>query len=116
MTVLASLYILFSSVVPQTSYIKSVDIWFLFNLIYPFCLILLHFFIQKVKINKEVVNKVFTPREALRGTNHIREGCRKKNAAKVWSFTKPPSDPPPRFGLFLRKKIDPHFFCWKMHL
>ena len=39
----------------------------------------------------------------------------KKNAAKVWSFTKPPSDPPPAWS-FLRKKIDPHFFCWKMHL
>ena len=35
------LYILFSSVVPQTSYVKLVDIWFLFNLIYPFLLILL---------------------------------------------------------------------------
>ena len=68
MTVLASLYILFSSVVPQTSYIKSVDIWFLFNLIYPFCLILLHIFIQNVNINKEVVNKVFTSRDALPGT------------------------------------------------
>ena len=53
MTVLASLYILFSSVVPQTSYIKSVDIWFLFNLIYPFCLILLHILIQKLKLEKE---------------------------------------------------------------
>ena len=34
----------------------------------------------------------------------------------MWSFAKPPSDPPPRFGLFSVKKIDPHFFCWKMHL
>ena len=60
MTVLASLYILFSSVVPQTSYIKSVDIWFLFNLIYPFCLILLHILIQKLKIENEPGARVFT--------------------------------------------------------
>ena len=50
MTVLASLYILFSSVVPQTSYLKSVDIWFLFNLTYPFCLIVLHVLIQKLRL------------------------------------------------------------------
>ena len=60
MTVLASLYILFSSVVPQTSYIKSVDIWFLFNLIYPFCLILLHILIQKLEIEKGRGTQVFS--------------------------------------------------------
>ena len=42
----------------------------------------------------------------------IREGSRKKNPEKVWSFAKPPSDPP-RFGLFSVKKIDPHFFVGK---
>ena len=59
MTVLASLYILFSSVVPQTSYIKSVDIWFLYNLIYPFCLILLHILIQKLKLDNEQGTQAF---------------------------------------------------------
>ena len=40
-----------------------------------------------------------------RWTDALREGCRKKNAAKVWSFTKPPSDPPPpRVWSFLREK------------
>ena len=53
MTVLASLYILFSSVVPQTSYVKLVDIWFLFNLIYPFILILIQIFIQKYRFDEE---------------------------------------------------------------
>ena len=62
MTVLASLYILFSSVVPQTSYTKSVDIWLLFNLIYPFCLILLHIVIQKLNTDEEPGMKVFTSR------------------------------------------------------
>ena len=58
MTVLASLYILFSSVVPQTSYIKLVDIWFLFNLVYPFILILIQIFIQKARSDEEQVDKV----------------------------------------------------------
>ena len=48
-TVLAALYILFSSVVPQTSYIKLVDIWFLFNLLHPFFLIVLQIFIKSSK-------------------------------------------------------------------
>ena len=61
MTVLASLYILFSSVVPQTSYTKSVDIWFLFNLTYPFCLILLHIIIEHIKATEAEV-KAFTVR------------------------------------------------------
>ena len=58
MTVLASLYILFSSVVPQTSYIKLVDIWFLFNLVYPFSLILIQIFIQKARFEEEQFDKV----------------------------------------------------------
>ena len=71
MTVLASLYILFSSVVPQTSYIKSVDIWFLFNLIYPFCLILLHILIQKLKLENEAGTRVFTSsRVGTKGAEH----------------------------------------------
>jgi hypothetical protein len=58
MTVLASLYILFSSVVPQTSYVKLVDIWFLFNLVYPFILILNQIFIQKSRLEEKQVDKV----------------------------------------------------------
>ena len=35
----------------------------------------------------------------------LREGCTKKKKKKVWSFAKPPSDPPPRpprFGIFMK--------------
>ena len=39
-----------------------------------------------------------------------------QKAGKIWSFTKPPPGPPPRVWSFFQKKIDPHFFCWKMHL
>ena len=31
----------------------------------------------------------------------IREGCTKQKPEKVWSFAKPPSDPP-RFGIFMK--------------
>ena len=64
MTVLASLFVLFSSVVPQTSYIKSVDLWFLFNLTYPFCLILLHILLKKIEadIEEETQVKAFIKR------------------------------------------------------
>ena len=70
MTVLASLYILFSSVVPQTSYIKSVDIWFLYNLIYPFCLILLHILIQKLKLDKQGTQAFTSSRVACEGVHY----------------------------------------------
>ena len=39
-----------------------------------------------------------------------REGFRKKNWEKVWSFAKPPLAPPPGYGLFFGTKIAPHFF------
>ena len=38
----------------------------------------------------------------------IREGFRKKTLIFLWSFAKPPSDPP-RYGLFTDKKITPIF-------
>ena len=42
----------------------------------------------------------------------LREGFKKKKCEKVWSFAKPPSDPPTphRFGHFSDEKIDRHFF------
>ena len=45
----------------------------------------------------------------------LREGS-KKIRKKGGLLPTPPRAPPPRFGLFSVKKIDPHFFCWKMHL
>ena len=34
----------------------------------------------------------------------------KKKREKVWSFAKPPSDPPPVWSFFTRKKLTPIFF------
>ena len=33
-----------------------------------------------------------------------------KKREKVWSFAKPPSDPPPGYNLFSEKKLTPIFF------
>ena len=43
---------------------------------------------------------------------YLKGRVQKKNAGKVWSFTKPPSDPPtpPGFSLFSKKKLTPIFF------
>jgi len=37
----------------------------------------------------------------------------KKKLEKVWSFAKPPSDPPPGLVIFPTKKIDPQFFFFR---
>ena len=38
-----------SEKLPPTSYIKTIDIWLLFNLSVPFALILLHTYMDKLK-------------------------------------------------------------------
>ena len=91
MTVLASLCVLFSSVVPQTSYIKSVDLWFLFNLTYPFCLILLHILIQRIQADREEEEevKVFTMRPGSGAVDEEeREGKRESfvNQLNFWEM------------------------------
>ena len=49
-------------------------------------------------------------------TVKLREGSRKKNPEKVWSFAKPPSDPPPSppsLVFFRWKNLTPIFFVEK---
>ena len=53
LTVLASLFIFITTMVPSTSYVKMIDIWFLFNLYYPCCLIIINVFIQKSREEEE---------------------------------------------------------------
>ena len=57
-TVLASLFILITTMIPATSYLKMIDFWLLFNLYYPCCLIILHILIQKSKLDEENKNRV----------------------------------------------------------
>ena len=51
MMVLSSIYIAVSASLPATSYIKYVEIWLLFSLIYPFLVVLINTFIH-VERNK----------------------------------------------------------------
>ena len=49
-------------------------------------------------------------RKRRKGPRIIREGCTNENPEKVWSFAKPPSDPPPGLAFFPNKKFTPIFF------
>ena len=49
-----------------------------------------------------------TPLRQMEANKATKGRVQKKNAAKVWSFTKPPSDPLPWFGL-RGKKLTPIF-------
>ena len=64
-TVLASLFILITTMIPATSYLKMIDFWLLLNLYYPCCLIILHIFIQKSKSEEKIKTnvRVFTEKE-----------------------------------------------------
>ena len=48
MLVLTTMFINISSSLPVTSYVKMIDLWLVFNLILPFCEVLLHTY--KVRI------------------------------------------------------------------
>ena len=47
--------------------------------------------------------------------HYIREGC-KKNGEKCGLLPNLPRTPPPDFGHYSVKKVDPHFFCCKIDL
>ena len=57
MMVLSAMYISVSNSLPTTSEIKFVEIWLLFSLAYPFCIILTQVFIQNAKIAEKIKTK-----------------------------------------------------------
>ena len=54
MMVLSALYVSVSNSLPTTSYIKYVEIWLIFSLIYPFLIVLIQTFIQKANAGKVI--------------------------------------------------------------
>ena len=42
MLVLVTMFISVSNSLPKTSYMKMMDVWLLFNLLYPFVVVLIH--------------------------------------------------------------------------
>ena len=52
MLVLTTMFINVSNNLPKTSYMKMIDVWLLFNLLYPFLVVLLHTYMDTL-INQE---------------------------------------------------------------
>ena len=49
MLVLTTMFINVSNSLPKTSYMKMVDAWLLFNLLYPFIVVLLHTYMDTIR-------------------------------------------------------------------
>ena len=49
MLVLVTLFLSVSGSLPTTSYIKMIDVWFIFNLMVPFCEVILHTYIDNLR-------------------------------------------------------------------
>ena len=53
MLVLTTLFINVSNNLPKTSYMKMVDVWLLFNLLYPFIVVLIHTYMDTLRNDEE---------------------------------------------------------------
>ena len=51
MLVLTTMFINVSNNLPKTSYMKMMDVWLLFNLLYPFIIVLLHTYMDTLRNN-----------------------------------------------------------------
>ena len=53
MLVLTTMFINVSNNLPKTSYMKMVDVWLLFNLLYPFIVVLIHTYMDTLRYDEE---------------------------------------------------------------
>ena len=53
MLVLTTMFINVSNNLPKTSYMKMVDVWLLFNLLYPFIVVLIHTYMDTLRNDDE---------------------------------------------------------------
>ena len=53
MLVLTTMFINVSNNLPKTSYMKMIDVWLLFNLLYPFIVVLLHTYMDTMRNEEE---------------------------------------------------------------
>ena len=53
MLVLTTMFINVSNNLPKTSYMKMVDVWLLFNLLFPFIIVLLHTYMDTLRNDEE---------------------------------------------------------------
>ena len=56
MLVLSTMFISVSNGLPKTSYMKMVDVWLLFNLFYPFLVVLLHTYMDTLRNEEDASN------------------------------------------------------------
>ena len=52
MLVLVTMFISVSNNLPKTSYMKMIDVWLLFNLLYPFVIVLIHTRMDSLRENE----------------------------------------------------------------
>ena len=82
LTVLASLFIFITTTIPTTSYLKMMDLWFIFNLYYPCGLIIINIFIQKSKEEEEQrINSVAIYSEDTQTKTRCLFSCKKSTVA-----------------------------------
>ena len=53
MLVLTTMFINVSNNLPKTSYMEMVDVWLLFNLLYPFIVVLIHTYMDTLRNDEE---------------------------------------------------------------
>ena len=53
MLVLVTMFISVSNRLPKTSYMKMMDVWLLFNLLYPFVVVLIHTRMDTLRDNED---------------------------------------------------------------
>ena len=53
MLVLVTMFISVSNSLPKTSYMKMMDVWLLFNLLYPFVVVLIHTRMDTLRDNED---------------------------------------------------------------
>ena len=53
MLVLTTMFINVSNNLPKTSYMKMMDVWLLFNLLYPFVVVLMHTYMDTLRKDDE---------------------------------------------------------------
>ena len=53
MLVLVTMFISVSNNLPKTSYMKMIDVWLLFNLLYPFVIVLVHTRMDSLRENED---------------------------------------------------------------
>ena len=119
MLVLTTIFLSVSSSLPETAYVKMVDIWLLFCILVPFCEVLLHTWMDTLRVDDDrQVNSHGQPRSAGKkkgvlkvqphdqGLVHRNEQVQ-QSALKDWYREARTNEKNLNFGIFIGKKLIP---------